>query len=241
VLEAAAALIGLALTRLELEAELAANERARAALAGRILEEATHERNRIALELHDDVLPLFAAAQMKVDMLDLAVERGDPEQAHGMIEGATQAVEQGIAELRDTLEALRRSTLVPGSLVEALQRLVAELPSRSGVRGELAAPDPMPPLPFTVELLVYETMRGCIANVEKHSEASTVWIELSDADGKLVALMRDDGRGFDPTTIGQRSHGLALIRQRAELARGRFDICSSPGDGTSVRLEVPIW
>jgi signal transduction histidine kinase len=240
VVEASAALVGLTLTRLQLESELAETERARTALTGRILEEATHERSRIALAVHDDVLPLFAAAQMKIDTLDTVLER-DPSRAGELADGAMRAVTDGIAQLRDTLEALRRNTLVPGTLRPGVTMLLADMQSRTGVRTTLDASDPLPALPFAVELLAFETIRGSLANVERHAHAAALLVELQVTDGRLVVLMRDDGRGFDPTTVGQRRHGLALMRQRAELARGRLEVSSTVGAGTTVRLEVPTW
>jgi signal transduction histidine kinase len=241
VLEAAASLIGLTLTRLEVEAELAETERARTALTGRIREEATHARSRIAMSVHDDVLPLFAAAQMQIDNAEMLLEIDDREQAAAVIDKATSAVSDGIRSLRDTLEALRGSTLVPGTVVAGARRLMADLQARTGIRSQVDAPDPMPELPFAVELLAYETLRGCLANIEKHSHATIVHVEFRCDAGRLVLLMQDDGRGFDPTAIGRRSHGLALMRQRAELARGSFDITGTPGAGTATRLEVPTW
>lgn len=240
VVEASAALVGLALTRLQLEEDLAETERARTALTGRILQEATQERSRIAMGVHDDVLPLFAAAQMKIDMLDVTLER-EPVRIGEAIDGALQAVTHGISELRDTLEALRRTTLVPGTLRQGVAMLLADVQSSTGVRTTLEAPDPLPGLPFAVELLAFETIRGGLANVEKHAHATTLLVRLDVNDGRLVVLMQDDGRGFDPAVVGERSHGLALMRQRAELARGRFDISATPGEGTTVQLEVPTW
>lgn len=241
VFEAAAALIGLTLTRLEVEAELAENERARTALTSRILEEATHERSRIAMAVHDDVLPLFAAAQMQIDNIDVLLDMDQRDKARAAVEQSLDGVGSGITALRETLEELRQSTLTPGELVPAVERLQGDLQMRTGVRTSVAAPDPMPQLPFAVELLAYETVRGCLANVEKHAGATTVQVGFSCDGGMLVVLMQDDGRGFDPTAIGRRSHGLALMRQRAELARGSFDISGAPGAGTTVRLEVPTW
>lgn len=240
VVEASAALVGLALTRLAVEAELAETERARTALTGRILEEATHERSRIAMSVHDDVLPLFAAAQMKIDTLEMTLER-DPRRAAALIDSAMEAVADGISELRETLESLRRSTLVPGTLRDGVQKLLSELQTRTGVKASMAAPDPLPPLPFAVELLAFETVRGGLANVEKHAQATSLLVELDVSGGRLVLVMQDDGRGFDPATVGRRSHGLALMRQRVELARGLFEVSGAVGAGTTVRLEVPTW
>jgi signal transduction histidine kinase len=241
VVEAAASLIGLTLTRLQVEAELAETERARTALTARILEEATHERSRIAMEVHDDVLPLFAAAQMQIDTADMLIEMNDHVRASEVVEKATAAVSDGIHALRDTLEALRQSTLVPGTVIDGVRKLVADLQVRTGIRATVEAPDQMQELPFAVELLAYETVRGSLANVEKHAHASSVHVEFRIGGDRLVVLMRDDGRGFDPTKVGMRSQGLALMRQRAELARGSYEVTGAPDKGTTVRLEVPTW
>lgn len=241
VIEALASLVGLTLSRLELERELAATERARTVLTGRILEEATHERSRIAMAVHDDVLPLFAAAQMQIDNVDMMLELQDLDRATATVEQATTGVSDGIRALRDTLETLRESTLVPGTIVDGVRGLMADFQARTGIRSHVEAPDTMPDLPFAIELLAYETLRGCLANVEKHSRATTVHVEFQVDKARLVVLMQDDGRGFDPTAIGKRSHGLALMQQRAELARGSFDITGAPDAGTTVRLEVPTW
>ncbi|HEX6256289.1 MAG TPA: ATP-binding protein [Euzebyales bacterium] len=240
-LEAAASLIGLTWSRLDLERELAETERARTALTGRILEEGTRERSRIAMSVHDDVLPLFAAAQMQIDNVGMLIEMGQLDRASVIIEKATTGVSDGICTLRDTLEDLRRSTLVPGTLADGLRKLIADLQARTGIRASVVAPSNLPDLPFAVELLTYETVRGCLANVEKHAEATKVQVEFQLDEGRLVVLMQDDGRGFDATRVGTRSHGLALMRQRAELARGSFDISGVHGAGTTVRLEVPTW
>jgi signal transduction histidine kinase len=240
-LEAAASLIGLTWNRLDLERELAETERARTALTGRILEEGTRERSRIAMSMHDDVLPRFAAAQMQIDNAGMLIEMGQLDRANVIIEEATTGVSDGISTLRDTLEDLRRSTLVPGTLAEGLRKLLADLQARTGIRASVVAPPDLPHLPFAVELLAYETARGCLANVEKHAEATKVQVEFQLDEGRLVVLMQDDGRGFDATRVGTRSHGLALMRQRAEIARGSFDISGAPGAGTTVRLEVPTW
>lgn len=240
-LEAAASLIGLTWSRLELEAELAETERARTALTGQILEEGTHERSRIAMSVHDDVLPLFAAAQMQIDSAQMLIEMGDLERADATIEEATAGVSDGIRALRDTLEDLKQSTLVPGTVIDGVRKLLADLQARTGIRTTLVADDELDGLPFAVELLAYETVRGCLANVEKHAHATKVQVEFRAGGGTLVVHMRDDGRGFDATQVGARSHGLALMRQRAELSRGSFDISGVPGEGTTVRLEVPTW
>lgn len=240
VVEATAGLAGMVLQRTALERELAENEKALSRLAERILEEGNHERSRIALELHDAVLPYFAAAQIQVDNVRTALEVGASERADQLAVTTHDAVQDGIARLRGVLDAIRDQILVPGGLREGLQAALADLDLKHGIDAHLEADDLLPPMPLAVETLVLETVRGCLGNVARHAGAARVGVDVAVRDGMLCARVEDDGVGFDPEEIGPGHHGLALMTQRVELARGRLRIDSVPGKGTRVDLEVPV-
>lgn len=240
VVEATAGLAGMVLQRTALERELAENEKALARLAERILEEGNHERSRIALELHDAVLPYFAAAQIQVDNVRTALEVGAHTRADELAGATHDAVADGIARLRDVLDAIRDQILVPGGLRGGLQAALADLDLKHGVDGRLEAEEPLPPMPLAVEILVLETVRGCLTNVARHADASRVEVDVAVRGGMLRARVEDDGVGFDPEDVGSGHHGLVLMAQRVELARGRLRVDSTPGKGTRVDLEVPV-
>lgn len=240
VAEGIGGLLGMTLQRMELEQELAEVERARAALSSQILEEGTRERSRIALEIHDDVLPFLAAAEIQADNVRSALVAVDRERADRLATATRDAVHDGIAQLRGVIDALRRQVVVPGGLRHGLVEALNELRLKHGVDGRLHAPEPLPPVPFAVEILLLETVRGCLANVARYAAASTVDVGV-DVDGSsIVASVRDDGRGFDPRAVPPGHDGLALMSQRIELARGRFAVMSTPGRGTTVQVEVPV-
>lgn len=240
VVEAIAGLVGMALQRLELERELSDVERARVALSGRILEEGTRERSRIALEIHDEVLPYFAAAGIQADNVRSAIDVGDHRRADELAGTTRGAVHDGIARLRQVLDALQRQIVVPGSLRPGLIEALEELRLKQGVEGTLRAQEPLPPLPLAVEILVLETVRGCLANVAAHAHADSVTVSLSVNERSIAVEIRDDGRGFDPAAVESGGHGLGLMAQRVELARGRFVVESVQGAGTTVQVEVPV-
>ena len=240
VVESLAGLLGMTLTRQALEQELAQVERARAELSGQILEEGTRERSRIALELHDNVLPSLAAAQIQADNARSAIVSGRIERADDLAAAARDAAQDAIALLREVLDQFRRQILVPGGLREGLVALLDEVKVQHGVVGELHAPEALPPIPFAIEILLLETVRGCLTNVVRHSSADHVNVSLSDTDAHIRLEVRDDGCGFDPAAVAEAHHGLALMRQRVELARGRFNVVSASGAGTTVQVEVPL-
>jgi signal transduction histidine kinase len=239
-IEAIAGLLGNALQRVRLERELGAVERARTALSGRILEEGTRERNRIALQVHDEVLPYLAAAEIQADNVRSLLGRGEAERADDLAKATQQLVHDGIQRLREVIAALRRQSINPGGLRSALVEALEELRMSAGVEGILDAPDPLPPLPLAVEILVLETVRGCLANVATHAKAQTVSVRVTVSEERILLEVRDDGIGFDQDAVPPGRHGLGLMTQRVELARGALRIRSARDEGTSVQVEVPV-
>ena len=240
VVEAVAGLLGNALQRLELEDELGQVSRARTALSAQILEEGNRERSRIALYVHDDVLPYFAAAEIQADNVRSALTLGDHVRTDRLAATTRDAINAGISKLRGVLDALQLQVLVPGGLRPALAQALSELRLSSGVDGRLETSEDLPAVPFAVEIMALEVVRGCLANVARHAHAETAMVRLSVDDDVFCVTVTDDGRGFDPSAIPPGHHGLALLRQRVELARGRFRIVSAAGAGARIEVEVPV-
>ncbi|MGH8898222.1 MAG: sensor histidine kinase [Egibacteraceae bacterium] len=240
VVDAAARLLGMALQRLELESELSDVQRAHATLASKIIEEATRERSRIALAIHDEVLPFLAAAEIQADNVRSAISGTDSARAAKLAAATREAVNGGVNRLREVLDALTHQIVVPGGLRQALMRALDQLRVEHGVQGRLKASEPLPELPLAVEILVFEVVRGCLGNIAKHAHARNVVVEVDVNDTLITVQVRDDGRGFDPASVPAGRHGLALMQQRVKLARGRFTVRSADSVGTRVEVEVPL-
>jgi len=81
--------------------------------------------------------------------------------------------------------------------------------------------------------------------VVRHAKAQRVRVELREADGEIHLRVRDDGTGFDVAAARQRavrggSLGLLGMQERVALIRGRIDIQSAPGQGTEIRVSLPL-
>lgn len=239
VAESVAGMLGLALVRQQLEQELAEVQRARAELAAQILEEGVRERSRLAVELHDDVLPQMSGAQMAADNARSALEAGLLEQADRLAANAADAMHGGIRRLREVLDAIQRQIIVPGGLHDGLRAALDELKLNTGADGYLDWDPELPPLPYAVEILLLETARGCLVNTANHSGAEEVGVAVTAGETHVRLSISDDGKGFDPQAVDEGHHGLALMRQRTELARGSFTVDSTPGRGTRIIVEVP--
>ena len=79
-----------------------------------------------------------------------------------------------------------------------------------------------------------------MTNIRKHSEASRVRVELTATDSGIQLSVSDDGVGFNVDKIDRRRYGLRGMRERAKLLGGEIDITSSPGNGTDVKVSLPL-
>jgi two-component system sensor histidine kinase DegS len=91
-----------------------------------------------------------------------------------------------------------------------------------------------------LEVMIFRALQELLGNAARHSQATQVKVMLDMGDDRVRVSVDDNGRGFDPDAVQQgNSLGLKLIRERAEMLGGSFDVDSSIGRGTRVTFTVP--
>ncbi|HEX9122344.1 MAG TPA: GAF domain-containing sensor histidine kinase [Actinomycetota bacterium] len=194
------------------------------------------DRERIAKELHDGVIQSLFAVGMGLQ--GTAMMSGDEDLAR-RLEGAVGELDRVIRDLRNYIFGLRPGILADRQLDQALRALGEEFQQRSGVvtvvdlDGEIAAQL----APHAGDLI--QLARESLSNVGRHAEASTCRLSLYRNGHAAVMEIDDDGRGFDPATV-RRGEGLTNLEQRIAALGGEVAIDSSPDEGTTVRLLVPL-
>jgi signal transduction histidine kinase len=209
--------VGLALQRLRMEEELRAAQRAQAELAEGILTEGTRARSRIALHVHDEVLPFLAAAEIQSENVVTAAELGNPEMTVKLAHKVGGAVSDGIKTLREVIEDLRKQTIVPGDLVPFIREAADKVQLEHGIRLHVDVEDYTGGLAHPVEIVVTETVRNLLCNAVKHAQASEIRIRVASGRGVVTAEVRD----------------------AAAIANGHFFVDSAPGRGTRICLMMP--
>lgn len=193
------------------------------------------ERRSIALELHDGLGQVLTAL---INHLQHApAERSDDDDQRA-IELATTALQ----EVRRMSRALRPSVLDDLGLEAALRWLARTTGESADLNVTLEWPGEAAELDKQSETLVFRIVQEALTNIVKHAHASRVRMVVSRANGNLRVSVTDNGCGFQPDDVladGKRGFGARGMRDRAELFGGRLRIDSSPGEGTSVILDLP--
>ena len=226
------------------EAIVAAQERAaeleaaREELARRAV---TEERLRIARELHDVVAHSMSIIAVQsgvgVHVLD-----SQPEEARKALAAVEATSRQALVEMRRLLGVLRadaepRGSLAPAPGLADLEALAAEV-TRTGVRVEVRTEGTPAELPAGLELSAYRIVQEALTNVVRHAGPATATVRI--AYGKdLTVQVDDDGRGGDPDR-DHGGHGIAGMRERAELYGGTLEAGPRPGGGFRVSASLPL-
>ena len=226
------ALVALILGALSRQLTRASKERERLLTSG--MDASDAERRRIARDLHDSVVQDLAGTAFSVSAVartpDLAPDSRET------LDGASLSLRTSLKSLRSLLAEIHPPDLTSDGLPAALADLTApaaalDMQASVSVEGaETASPGHV--------ALVWRVAQEAVRNAMRHSQASTLAVTVR-GDGRTLALeVVDDGIGFDPARVTPDSYGLRGLRSLVTDNGGVLEVRSSPGEGTTVRMEV---
>jgi signal transduction histidine kinase len=207
-------------------------------LAGKLLHAQEEERRRVAREMHDDWTQRLAA--LSIDCVKIEQLIGPRARGLDLLHSVQADLIRLSEDVHDLSRQLHPSILDDLGLVEALRSECAGFSRREGIAVDYRPEDVPASLPRDVALCVYRVAQEALRNVAKHAGARVALVTLARTGPDLVLRVRDEGRGFDPSSAHCRAGlGLSGMQERARLIGADLSITSSPGGGTAVELRVP--
>jgi signal transduction histidine kinase len=188
------------------------------------------ELRRIERDLHDGAQARLVAMSMSLGMAESLME-SDPEAAQRMIAEARSTSKAALGELRSVVRGIHPPVLADRGLAGAVEALALDMaiPVRTQIALQGRAPAP-------VESAVYFAVAECLANIGKHSGATSGWLSLTHDGGLLRVTIGDDGRGGADPESGT---GMRGVMRRLSAFDGTMRVSSPSGGPTVVTLEVP--
>lgn len=193
------------------------------------------ERKRIAQDLHDGLGSLLSATKLKIS--DLPVPEEVPEKQK--IESAIHLIDEAMQEMKNISYDMMPATLSKLGLTAALQNLFNRISSKNNLQIQYQHFGFKERLDEQTELNIYRIVLECINNTVKHAGAATAAVQLIKHDDYINIVIEDDGNGFDTANPSLTGNGLHNIFTRVQNNRGRIDIDSKPGTGTSIIIDIP--
>jgi PAS domain S-box-containing protein len=229
------------------EAELHLLQGARSQLLGRTIRAEEQERTRLAAELHDGPVQRLTALDI---MTETALGMIEPDEPKARAAGL-ELLRTVQGKLRGTISGLRRlmfelhpPALRDRGLEAALTDYLEQLRPNTNMKLHLGYTLTVRPRP-ELETTLYRVVQEALANAARHARAANAWVTVREHDGCLELEVRDDGEGFDPRSkhpnpVTGEHFGLMAMRERVEMAGGRFEMASRRGKGASVTATIPM-
>ncbi len=194
---------------------------------------ATLERTRIARDIHDSLGHTLTTLSVQMELSQRAY-RDDPNQALQALNTAKDLADQSLTEVRCALRTMHEKNF---DLHQSLLTLTEQV--QQGQSFEIHVDTNLPHLPPQVGYQIYRIIQEGLTNIQKHAQATSVYLGGKVAANHLTLELFDDGRGFN----AQASHngfGLRGMRERAMLSKGQIDIESAPNQGTRIHITIPL-
>jgi len=194
------------------------------------------ERNRLARDLHDAVSQTLFSASLIADVLPKLWKR-DPEAGEQKLAELRQLTRGALSEMRTLLLELRPAVLVDTDLGDLLRHLTTAFTGRTRIPAKLTLDGQVDP-PLNVKVVFYRVAQESLNNINKHAEATQVFIDLQCTEKLTKMEIKDDGHGFDPQAVSPENLGLSIMRERSEAIGAQLVIQSDVEAGTCIEL---LW
>jgi two-component system, NarL family, sensor kinase len=194
----------------------------------------------ISEEIHDNIGQALSLAKLKLNTLkydqpDLLVEK---------INDSRELVSKAIRDLRDLSRSLNTDSIASMGLVRAIEQEL-ELFRKSGFQTTLYTEGEVRKMEPQQELILFRIVQESLNNIIKHADAKTIRVTALYTENELDLQVEDDGKGADASQLDMegnsfKSLGLRNMSNRARMIGGTFTIHSVPGNGTIIKLNIPL-
>jgi signal transduction histidine kinase len=201
--------------------------------SAQLIQTQENERQRISKELHDSVGQniLFIKNQIHKFLQD-----GNPT--------LSKSVDSVLEEVRSISKDLYPNQLEQYGLLSAVDALCEKVKESTNVfiSADLQLPDEKL-ISKETKINCYRIIQECISNTLKHAAASAIRITSEFTEGKIQLIIQDNGKGFEQHILSikaQESFGMLNIQERVRILKGKFELETSPGNGTKSTFSIPI-
>ena len=200
---------------------------------------AAEERNRLAREIHDTLAQGLTAIALQLETADALLDPAS-NKARTAVQKALVLTRANLEEARRSVLDLRAAPLERRTFCEALRDLVEQYGEEWNLETEFEVIGGNHPLPIRLEAGLYRMAQEALTNVVRHAHAKHVCVHWTTMPDQVELIVEDDGQGFDTEALSKGRFGLVGLNERARLLGGTLEVCSVPGEGTELKITVPL-
>jgi signal transduction histidine kinase len=210
-------------------------------MAQRVIEVQETERRKLALELHDELGQSLTAIKINLETR----KRLDTAKVDSFDRKTVEIIDDAIQKVRNLALSLRPGLLDDLGLLAALEWMVEQQNYAGNTTFELKSNLGSERLSPAIETTFFRVAQEAVTNIQRHSQASQAFIELTRTDSDLTLVIHDNGVGLDTQSVQRKaaagkSMGLTGMRERALLIGASIDIGNRADGHAQVQLFLPL-
>lgn len=203
------------------------------------------ERKRISQILHDYVQQMLYGVQMRVHMARMDLSEHNITLTDEHLGAIQKLVDESVHAVRTLSVELSPPILENEGLPEALLWLCHQMKELHALTTQIQTWGDCSVADKHLRVVVFQVLRELLFNVVKHAHTDKAWITLHRHPHELQVSIRDEGVGFEPNLIASArdsatGFGLSSIEERLDLFNGQMQVLSAPGQGTTVKIRLPL-
>lgn len=205
-----------------------------------IIKAQEEERRRLSREIHDGPAQMMANVALRSEIVERVLDKEGVEKARLEIRDMKSMVKDSLAEVRRIIYDLRPMALDDLGLLPTLSKYLKSVEERTGVLIELRNLGKEVRYPQEMEVAIFRFVQEAVNNALKHAAPNLIQVKLDVKQNLITAVIKDDGKGFDPSQKKEGSFGLIGMKERINMLDGKISIDSKPGKGTIIIVQIPI-
>lgn len=207
----------------------------------KIIEAQEEERKRLSREIHDGPAQMLANVLLRTDLINITYQQRGGDEAMKEIIELKEMVRNALSEVRRIIYDLRPMALDDLGLIPTLRKYIMTTEEYNPTcRINFQTFGEEQRILPNFEVAIFRLVQECLTNGIKHGKFTEASVKIEWTKQKMNIFVKDDGVGFDPKVVKEKSFGLIGMQERVDLLDGTMKIISAPGRGTSILFSIPI-
>ncbi|MFC0559276.1 sensor histidine kinase [Halalkalibacter alkalisediminis] len=206
----------------------------------KIIEAQEDERKRLSREIHDGPAQMMANVMLRSELIERIYHEKGIVDALNEIRSLRNMVKSSLAEVRRIIYDLRPMALDDLGLIPTLAKYLRTFQEHNEVAVDFQHFGKDQRLPQQFEVALFRLVQEAVQNAYKHAEPTEIQVKIEIKPTKVIMIIKDDGKGFEPSTKKEGSFGLIGMKERVNMLKGELNIQSKLNRGTIVAIGIPL-
>ncbi|KYG33686.1 sensor histidine kinase [Alkalihalobacillus trypoxylicola] len=206
----------------------------------KIIEAQEAERKRLSREIHDGPAQMMANVMLRSELIERIYKEEGMDEALKEIRSLKEMVRSSLAEVRRIIYDLRPMALDDLGLMPTLTKYLKSFEEHYQVIVSFKAIGKEQKLPKEFEVAMFRLIQEGVQNACKHAEPTQIQVKIEFQQAKIILVVKDNGKGFDPDSKKEGSFGLMGMKERVSMLKGDLNIQSQLNVGTTLLVQIPF-